>query len=117
MMRFLDESDQSARRFPQRNRRPGPRIRLAKAATDGLIGVPVALGWGEARRRVRPVPCLRANDVGGTVPDQGWIKMAIAQSRKVELNEIPVVDLGLLQGGRSDVARLGGELREACESV
>jgi isopenicillin N synthase-like dioxygenase len=43
--------------------------------------------------------------------------MAIAQSRKVELSEIPVVDLGLMQGNESDRERLGAELREACESV
>jgi isopenicillin N synthase-like dioxygenase len=43
--------------------------------------------------------------------------MAIAQSRKVELSEIPVVDFGLLEGTQRDRERLGDELREACESV
>ena len=43
--------------------------------------------------------------------------MAIAQSRKVELSEIPVVDLGLLEGTPRDRARLGTELRQACETV
>ncbi len=43
--------------------------------------------------------------------------MAIAQSRKVELSEIPVVDIGLLEGSGRDRRRLGDDLREACESV
>ncbi|HTR83843.1 MAG TPA: 2-oxoglutarate and iron-dependent oxygenase domain-containing protein [Reyranella sp.] len=43
--------------------------------------------------------------------------MPIAQSRKVELSEIPVIDLRLLQGSDRDRAQFGGELREACESV
>jgi len=43
--------------------------------------------------------------------------MAIAQSRKVDLSEIPVVDLALLQGNERDHRRLGDELREACETV
>jgi isopenicillin N synthase-like dioxygenase len=43
--------------------------------------------------------------------------MAIAQSRKIELSEIPVVDLGLLSGSDDDRRRLGRELRDACEAV
>jgi isopenicillin N synthase-like dioxygenase len=43
--------------------------------------------------------------------------MAIAQSRKVEISEIPVVDLGLLHQGAAAQARLFGEMRDACESV
>src|SRR5260370_10149934 len=43
--------------------------------------------------------------------------MAIAQSRKVEISEIPVVDLGLLPQGAAAQARLFGDMRDACESV
>jgi len=43
--------------------------------------------------------------------------MAIAQSRRIELSEIPVIDLSLLHGAPADRAQLGDELRAACESV
>jgi isopenicillin N synthase-like dioxygenase len=43
--------------------------------------------------------------------------MPIAQSRKLELSEIPVIDLGLLHGNDRDRVHMGEALREACESV
>jgi isopenicillin N synthase-like dioxygenase len=43
--------------------------------------------------------------------------MAIAQSRALEITEIPVLDLGLLDQGPTAQHRLFGAMREACETV
>lgn len=43
--------------------------------------------------------------------------MAIAQSRAIAISEIPVIDLGLLEGGPAAIACLSREMREACETV
>jgi len=43
--------------------------------------------------------------------------MAIAQSRQIELSEIPVLDFGLLDQGPAAQSRLFKAMREACETV
>jgi len=43
--------------------------------------------------------------------------MAIAQSRALQINEIPVLDLGLLDQGPAAERRLFDAMREACETV